>query len=109
MTHPQREEVVKGSIWMTVVSLALCFIPVIGGLIGGMIGGYRIGRMKWALVAALAAAVVAGLGSWLLLSLALPRVLGVTAGAAIASWILVSEVGLLSGAAIGAISHPTPA
>jgi len=109
MTHPQRDEVVKGSVWMAVVSLVLCFIPVIGGLIGGMIGGYRIGRMKWALVAALGAAVVAGLGSWLLLSLALPHVLGVTAGAAIASWILVSEVGLLSGAAIGAISHPAPA
>jgi hypothetical protein len=87
----------------------LFFVPVIGGLIGGMIGGYRIGRMSRALVAAVAAGVVAGLGSWLLLSLALPHVLGVTTGAAVAAWVLVSEAGLFSGAAIGAISHPAPA
>ena len=108
MNDPQREAVVRGSMWMAIVSLVLCFVPVIGGMIGGMIGGYRIGSMSRALLAALAAGVVAGLGSWLLLSLALPRVLGVTA-AAIAAWVLVSEVGLLCGAAIGAISHPARA
>jgi len=43
------------------------------------------------------------------LSLALPHLIGATAGAAIAAWVLVSEAGLLSGAAIGAVSHPAPA
>jgi hypothetical protein len=105
MTHPQREDV-KGSVWMAVVSLGLFFVPVIGGLVGGLIGGYKIRRMSHALLAALAAGVVAGLGSWLLLSLALPHVLGVTTGVAVFAWILVSEAGLFSGAAIGAISHP---
>jgi hypothetical protein len=109
MTHAQREEVVKGSLWMAIVSVGLFFVPVIGGLVGGMIGGYRIGRMSRALLAALGAGVVAGLLSWLLLSLALPHVLGVSAGIAVFAWILVSEVGLFSGAAIGAISHPAPA
>jgi hypothetical protein len=108
MRDPQREAVVKGSMLMAIVSLALCFVPVLGGLLAGIIGGYRIGRMRRALLAALVAGLVAGLGSWLLLSLALPHVLGVSA-AAIAAWVLVSEAGLLSGAAIGAISHPAPA
>jgi hypothetical protein len=72
MTDPQRKEMVKGSLWMTIVSLALCFVPVLGGLVAGMIGGYRIGRMSRALLAAVAAGVVAGLGSWLLLSLSPP-------------------------------------
>jgi hypothetical protein len=109
MTEPERKAVVKGSLWMTIGSLVLCLVPVLGGLVAGMVGGYRIGRMKTALLVALGAGVVAGLGSWLLLSLVLPPVIGVTAGVAVAAWILVSEAGLLSGAAIGAISRPAHA
>jgi hypothetical protein len=96
---------------MTVISIALCFIPVIGGLIAGLVGGYRIGKMSTALVGGLISAVVAGVLSWLLLSLALPHIISVSAGVGVLAWVLVSEFGLISGAAIGAISHPaeTPA
>jgi hypothetical protein len=109
MTGSERKELTKGSLWMTLISLGLCLIPVIGGLVAGLVGGYRIGKMGRALLAALIAGVVAGVLSWLFLSLALPHIISVSAGAAIVAWVVVSEVGLLSGAAIGAISRPRPA
>ena len=111
MTGTEKQAMKKGGLWMTVISLGLCFIPVIGGLIAGMVGGYRIRKMSRALEVAVVVAAVTGVLSWLVLSLALPHSISVTAGAAIVSWVVVSEFGLLSGAAIGAISHPaeTPA
>jgi hypothetical protein len=101
-----QRKVVRTSLLMTAISVALCLLPVVGGIVAGMIGGYRIGGVRRALLAASMAGVLAGVGSWLLLSLTLPHLIGVSAGVAIAAWVVVSEAGLLSGAAIGAISRP---
>jgi hypothetical protein len=109
MTTSQRKAMTRGSLWMTLISLGLCLVPVVGGLIAGLVGGYRIGNMGRSLLGATIAGVVSGVLSWLLLSLALPHMISVSAGVAIAAWVLVSEAGLISGAAIGAISHPIEA
>jgi hypothetical protein len=109
MTGGERKAVERGGLWMALISLGLCFIPVVGGLVAGLVGGYRIGKMSRALLAAGIAAVVAGGLSWLLLSLALPHIISISGAAAVGAWVLVSEFGLISGAAIGAISRPEPA
>jgi len=108
MTGTERQEVVRGSIWMTLISLILAPVPVVNGLIAGLVGGYRIGSVRRALLGALISGVVFGGAAWVVLSLTLPHMLGISA-VAVVTWILVSEVGLLSGAAIGAISRPAEA
>jgi hypothetical protein len=100
---------VRGSVWMTLVGLALFLVPAVNGLVAGLIGGYRIGSMKRALLGALIAGAVFAVVGGLLLRLTLPHFIGVSATVAILSWVLVSEVGLVSGAAIGAISRPAEA
>src|SRR5688572_24232170 len=101
MTGTERKEMVRGSVWMAVLSLLLSPIPVVNGLVAGLIGGYRIGNVRRAMLGAAIGGLAFGVVAWVLLSLALPHLLGVSA-VAVLVWVLVSEAGLLSGAAIGA-------
>jgi len=108
MTGTERKQMVRSSIWMALVSLLLSPLPVVNGLVAGLIGGYRIGNLRRAMLGAAISGVVFGLLAWLVLSLTLPHLLGASA-VAVLVWVLVSEAGLLSGAAIGAISRPAAA
>jgi hypothetical protein len=103
-----QERMVKGSLWMALLGLALFWVPAVNGLVAGLIGGYRIGNIWRALLVAAISGVVLGLGIWALFA-ALSPYIGLVAGVAIASWVLVSEVGLFAGAALGAMSHPVEA
>ncbi len=90
----RRRGIVSGSIWMTVVPLALFFMPVLNGLVAGLVGGYRIGDARRAVVAAVLPAGVVALGLWLLFR-----------GEDAPAWIAVSIVALFAGAATGGMSR----
>lgn len=99
--YKAQENVLKGSIWMVGISVALFFLPAINGLIGGLVGGYKVGGVSRALVAAILPAVVVALGLWLLLIIMGLPLIGFLAGVTVAGWIALSEIGLFVGAAIG--------
>ena len=105
MEQQQRKEVMRGELWMVLVSLALFFIPAINGLVAGLFGGYRIGDTKRALAAAVVAGVVTGVGTWLLLKFTHPPLIGHLKGVALLSWVLVSVAALFTGVVLGAISR----
>jgi hypothetical protein len=97
----ERGSVVGGSLWMVVISLGLFFLPAINGLVGGLVGGYKAGSVPRALVAALLPAVVLSFGLWLLLTALEMPVLGVVAGFAAGALIVLADLGLFIGAALG--------
>ena len=103
---PERSNVVAGALWMVGVSLVLFFLPLVNGLIGGIVGGYKVGTFKRAMAAALLPAVVVGVGLWLLLAIFHLPVVGMVAGAAVGTWIVLADVGLFIGAGIGAALSP---
>jgi hypothetical protein len=98
------KSVVGGAIWMVVITLALFFVPLINGLIGGIVGGYRVGDWKRALGAAVIPALVAALGLWLIVAALGGPVWGFAAGAAVGLLVLLADLGIFVGAAIGGIA-----
>jgi hypothetical protein len=100
-SSPHKSNIVIASLWMIGITLALFFLPVINGLIGGFVGGRKAGSIKRALAAAILPAIVAGLGLWGLLTYFDLPVIGAVAGAAVSLLVLLSDVGIFIGAAIG--------
>lgn len=100
MTRPQ-SSILVGSLWMLGISLLLFFLPGINGLIGGLVGGYKVASIERAMAAALLPAALLSIGLWLLLALIGLPVIGVMAGLALGILIVVSDLALLLGAAIG--------
>lgn len=96
-----RSSVVVGSLWMIGVSLLLFFLPLINGVIGGLIGGYKVGGVKRALVAAILPAVVVALGLWVIFFILDAPVWGFLAGVTGALLVVLADVGIFIGAAIG--------
>lgn len=104
-----RSSVVGGSIWMVGLSLVLFFIPGINGLIGGLVGGYKVGSVGRALMAAILPAIVVGFGMWLLMVAFDLPLIGIAAGFAVGILVLLADLGLFIGAAIGgALSSHRP-
>jgi hypothetical protein len=101
VNRPANANIILGSLWMVGISLALFFLPAINGLVGGLVGGYKVGTPRNALIAAILPAVVIGVGLVLFFSVLGFPVLGFFSGAAVASLIALSEIGLLVGAWIG--------
>jgi hypothetical protein len=104
--NPASEErrsisVVKGSLWMVGITLALFFLPAVNGLIGGMVGGYLVGTAKKAIIAAVLPAMAAAVGLWMILTMLEAPILGLFTGLALGGAILLSEIGLFVGAAMG--------
>ena len=97
--------VVAGAVWMVVLSLALFFVPGLNGLIAGLVGGYLVGSLGRALAAAVLPALIVAVGLWMLLAALGMPILGFFAGGAITVLIVLAEVGLFLGAAVGAIVH----
>lgn len=98
--------IVAGSFWMVAVSLLLFFVPLINGVVGGAIGGYKVGSVGRALLAALLPALFVGVGLWALLFVLDAPVWGLLAGMTGVMLIIVSELGLFVGAAIGGALSP---
>jgi hypothetical protein len=104
MANPRTDDhrsVIFGSLVMVVVSLVLFFMPLINGLIGGIVGGYLVGNVKRALLAAILPAVLVAIGLWIIFGLFEAPVLGLFAGLAVGMWILITDLALFIGAAIG--------
>jgi len=97
--------IVVGAIWMVVLSLALFFVPGVNGLIAGLVGGYLVGSLGRAMMAAVLPALIVAVGLWVLLAAIGMPILGFFAGAAITVLIVLAELGLFLGAALGAIVH----
>ncbi|HWM86825.1 MAG TPA: hypothetical protein VNO33_13325, partial [Kofleriaceae bacterium] len=97
----ERRSILVGSLWMVFLSLALFFVPALNGLIAGLVGGYKVGSIGRALVAAILPAIVVAGGLWAGFALFDAPVWGLLAGTAIGVLILLADLGLLIGAAIG--------
>jgi hypothetical protein len=100
---PRRSSVFVGALWMVVLSLALFFLPLLNGLIAGVVGGYKVGGVGRALVAAILPSVFVGAGLWIIFALFEAPVWGMVAGFAVGLLILLSDLGLFIGAAIGGL------
>jgi hypothetical protein len=101
---PRRGEsatLLGGAFWMVVISVALFFMPLVNGLIGGFVGGYMVGTPKRGLVAAILPAVIVAIATWLLLALVQLPVFGLVAGFTVLMLVLLADVGLFIGAALG--------
>lgn len=97
--------IIVGAVWMVVLSLALFFVPGVNGLIAGLVGGYLVGSLGRAMTAAVLPALIVAVGLWILLAAVGMPILGFFAGAAITVLIVLAELGLFLGAALGAIVH----
>lgn len=97
----RRKSVLTGAAWMVGLTIALFFLPLINGVIGGLVGGYKVGSVSRALIAAILPAVVVSLGLWALFAFLDAPVIGIVAGTAVAVLVLLSDVGIFLGAAIG--------
>jgi hypothetical protein len=94
------------SVWMVVISVLLFFMPLLNGFVGGLVGGYKVGSVGRALSAALLpSAVVTGL-LWLLFAVFSAPVWGVIAGATVGLLVVLADLGLFLGAAIGGALSP---
>ena len=102
----RRTSILAGSFWMVAVSLLLFFVPLINGIVGGAIGGYKVGSVGRALLAALLPALFVGVGLWGLLFILDAPVWGLLAGMTGVMLIIVSELGLFVGAALGGALSP---
>jgi len=104
-----RSSVVGASIWMVVVTLLLFFLPGVNGLIGGAIGGYKAGSAGRGVAAAVLPAVVTAVALWIVLTAFSLPVLGFLAGLATGVVVLLADLGMFVGAAIGgAVSNRRP-
>lgn len=97
----ERKNIVVGSLWMIGITLLFFWLPAINGVIGGIVGGYKVGNVGRALAAAVLPAIVVALGLWILLAVFDLGVFGFFAGVALGLMILLADVGLFIGAAIG--------
>lgn len=104
-TFDHHASIVMGTVWMVVLSLALFFVPGVNGLIAGLVGGYLVGSLGRAMAAAVLPALIVAVGLWILLAAVGMPILGFFAGAAITVLIVLAELGLFLGAALGAIVH----
>lgn len=102
----QSTSIVAGSFWMVAISLLLFFVPLINGIVGGAIGGYKVGSVGRALLAALLPALLVGAGLWGLLFVLDAPVWGLLAGMTGVMLIVISELGLFVGAALGGALSP---
>lgn len=96
-----RTNVVVASAWMVGISLLLFFLPLVNGLIGGAVGGYKAGTPKRGLLAALIPSLLVAAGLWAIFAVFGGPVMGFFAGAAAGMLVLLADVGLFIGAAIG--------
>jgi hypothetical protein len=86
---------------MVVISLVLFFLPLINGLIGGAVGGYMAGSVRRGLTAAILPAIIVAAGLFVLLLLFEAPLAGFFVGLAGGVVVLLADVGLFLGAAIG--------
>lgn len=56
----QNGSVVMGAVWMVLLSILLCWLPLLGPLIAGVVGGKTAGGVGSALLAALLPSIVLG-------------------------------------------------
>lgn len=95
--------VTKAAIWMIGLSILLIWLPVAGPAIAGFIGGREARTMGKAMVAALIPALLLGLlVAMILIAFDLPLI-GTLAGVGIGIAVLVQDVPMFIGAALGAI------
>lgn len=105
MEGQQKEgSIVSGIFWMFLISLLLCWMPVLGPLIAGIVGGKKSGGVGNAILAVFLPAIIFGvLLTFLASSLTGAPIVGAIAGAG-GFVFAVSQVGpLLLGAIIGGI------
>ena len=93
-----------GAVWMIGITLVLFFLPLINGIVGGIVGGYKVGDWKRALGAAVLPALVVALGMWLIVAAFGAPVWGLIGGTAAGIVVLLADLGIFIGAAIGGLA-----
>lgn len=96
-----RRSIVVGSMWMVAISVLLFWLPLVNGFVGGLVGGYKVKGVKRALAAAVLPVIIVTLALWLILAALELPVVGLVAGLAVGGIVLLSDIGLFLGAALG--------
>ncbi len=96
-----KKNIIIGSVWMVVLAVSLFFLPALNGLVAGTVGGYMIGTAKRAVLAAVIPGLISAGALWVLLATLDFPYADFFVGAALGVHIILSEVGLFLGAAIG--------
>ena len=106
----QRSSIPLASVVMIAITLVLFFIPLLNGLVGGLVGGWMAGTTSRGVKAALLPAVVVAFALWGLLAVFdVPLLFGFLAGMGGAVLVLLADLGILLGAALGgAMSERAP-
>jgi hypothetical protein len=100
--YPSEERVVSGSLLMFALAMALFMFPVVNGMVAGVVGGYRVGSPRNALMSALGPLTVASCLLWILMTVfPIPMMGSPITQIGIAFLILLTDVAMLVGAAIG--------
>jgi hypothetical protein len=100
-TSKPKTSIALGAVWMVAITLVLFWLPLLNGFLGGLVGGYKVGGIKRALLAALLpAAIVTVALSVFLIALDLP-IVGLVAGLTGGALVIIADLGLFLGAAIG--------
>lgn len=96
----------RATLWMLGLSIALSWLPILGPLIAGAVGGRQAGGLGRALLAALLPALLLGALVATLLAAFDLEFLGVLAGLGVGIVVLVQDLMLIGGAALGAATAP---
>lgn len=95
------DSIFAGALWMVSITLILFFLPAINGFIGGLVGGYKVGSVKRAMMAAVLPAVVVAAAMWIIFALLEAPIIGAIAGTTVGVIILLADIGIFLGAAVG--------
>ena len=103
MSQSSERRILGPAIWMMVLSLLLCWLPLVGPLIAGYVGGRLAGGVGAAFLASILPAVVLGVAIFAAMSLFALPLLGLVLGIGVGVYILLGEIGLISGAIVGGL------
>jgi hypothetical protein len=96
--------VILGAVWMVLLSLLLCWLPLLGPLLAGIVGGKTAGGVGGALLAALLPSIILGVTLFVLATtLTGFPIIGVVAGMGGMVLALAGIGPLLLGALIGGL------
>ncbi len=104
MASGKSGSVIIAMLWMTFLSLILCWIPMIGALVAGLVGGKKAGGIMAAIVAVFLPAILIGILMFAFTSVftGIPG-MGVLAGLGVSTLTAINVGPLLIGAIVGAI------
>ncbi|MDP9066772.1 MAG: hypothetical protein M3N53_00295 [Actinomycetota bacterium] len=102
----ERGSVVKAALYMSVISLLLIWLPIIGPVIAGIVGGRAARTVGKALVASIVPSVLVAAGLFAILNAFELPLIGALSGIAVFLFIFVGDIPMAIAAAAVAAATP---